>query len=291
MNEKVFSILVCLMLLTQALLFSSPVLSPLLNAASAGSVFSQEDLTRQEFRLASQEKKIICYRRHKRHGAGRLERSIARTGGQPHRPRCHIRTLRVTITRAQTNLGEDANWQQTDAPGGGGGRDSGSRSQQWLKSAPISVQPELWFFGSSAFYKLYYNVSRTLCGGKEVFGYTLNPEKGVYAIEKKYRVKSPYAGDKILVKISAMDTLDVPIVYLSGPGGSNGNLHGEREFEVDGFPDREYTLTIASFSNKPIYGFISVEENNGAQPERADSGGSANYSGGGGSDSKGRVRK
>jgi len=47
MHKKIFSILVCLLLLTQALLFSSPVLSPLLNAASAGSVFSQEDLTRQ----------------------------------------------------------------------------------------------------------------------------------------------------------------------------------------------------------------------------------------------------
>jgi len=209
-------------------------------------------------------------------------------------PDDHIQTRRVTITEPHASLGANANWQQTNAPGGSGRHDSGSRSQQMLRSSPTYIQPELWFFGSSAFYKLYYSVSRTLYGGKEVFGYTLNPGKGVYAVEKKYRVKSPYAGDKILVKISAMNTLDVPIVYLSGAGGSNGNLHGGREFEVDGLPDREYTLTIASFSNKPIYGFISVEENNAAQPERADSGGSANYSGGGGSgrsDSKAKVRK
>jgi hypothetical protein len=206
-------------------------------------------------------------------------------------PDDHIQTRRVTIAEPHASLGADANWQQTDMPpGGGSGHDSGSHSQKQLRSAPVNIQPELWFFGSSAFYKLYYNVSRTLYGGKEVFGYTLNPEKGVYVVEKKYRVKSPYVGDKIRVKISAMDTLDVPIVYLSGLGGANGNLHGEREFEVEGYHDSEYTLTITSFGKKPIYGFISLEENNDAQPERTDSGGSANYSGGSGSDNK-RVQK
>jgi hypothetical protein len=197
-------------------------------------------------------------------------------------PDDHIQKRTVTIVGDHASLGEDADWVQTNAPGGGGTSASGTPGRKQLRSAPTSIQPELWFFGSGAFYKLFYNVSRELYGGKDVFGYTLKPDKGVYAVEKKYRVKSPYAGDKIRVNISVVNTLDVPFVYLSGPGGANGNFNGEREFEVAGFHDSEYTLTVAYLGSEPIYGFISLEENNDAQPERADSGGSADYSGGGG---------
>lgn len=88
------------------------------------------------------------------------------------------------------------------------------------------------------------------------------------------------------VKISTLDTLDVPIVCVAGPGGSNLNAGGEREFLVAGSPGRQYTLTIGTFDRKPIYGFVSIEENSDPQPYVGLSG-----SGGGGGGSSGGERQ
>jgi hypothetical protein len=154
---------------------------------------------------------------------------------------------------------------------------------------PIRIQPQLWF-ASLCLYKLYYNVERTLYGGKEILGFTLDPEKGTSWVTKTYRVKSPYAGEPITVKITTLNTLDVPFVWMSGTGGSNGNPSGERMFEVPGFHDRDYTLTITNLTGRPIYGYISVEENNEAQPWRGGSSSSGSSTSGDSKQDKSRLK-
>lgn len=198
-------------------------------------------------------------------------------------PDDHIQTRKVSISAAPAPLGGDADWDQRNAPGGAGGRHEG-RPPQHMRSALSTIHPELWFFGSSAFYKLFYKVTRVLYGGKEVFGFTLDPERGIYTVQRFYQVKSPYR-DKIRVKISTMDTLDVPIVCVTGAGGSNLNAGGEREFLVDGFPDRQYTVTIGTLHGRPMWGFVSLEENSDPQPYTGPPG-----SGGGGSSGGGGIR-
>jgi len=196
-------------------------------------------------------------------------------------PDDHIQTRQVIIRQ-----GGDADWDQRDIPGAGSGAGT-EAPPTMLKSMPIRIQPQLWFASGMTFYKLYYNVERVLCGGKEIFGFTLDPDKGIYSVTKIYRVKSPFVGDPIVVKISTLNTLDVPFVWMSGTGGSNGNPSGERVFEVPGFHDRDYTLTIANLAGRSLYGYISVEENNEAVPWR---GGSPGGSSGGSNQDKGRLK-
>jgi hypothetical protein len=194
-------------------------------------------------------------------------------------PDDHIQTRKVSIRAAPAPLGSDADWDQKNIPVGGAGR-AEDRPPQHLRSAVTTIHPELWFFGSSAFYKLFYKVSRVLYGGKEVFGFTLDPERGIYTAQRFYQVKSPFNA-KIKVKISAMDTLDVPIVCVAGLGGTNINLGGEREFSVDGFPERQYTVTIVAPSERPIWGFVSLEENSDPQPYTGPAGSEGGSAGGG----------
>jgi len=185
-------------------------------------------------------------------------------------PDDHIMTRRVTIKAATENLAADANWDQRDLPGGGGGdRYPGDRTH--LKSMPLFVQPELWFAGADAFYKLYYNVTRTLTGGKDIYSFSLNPENGAYSTSRVYKVKAQAAGEPIKVKIALLEPGDVPFVWMSGLGGQNGNF-GQYEFEVPGFHDKEYTITICAVSSRPVLGFISVEENNDIIPYKNDTG-------------------
>lgn len=196
-------------------------------------------------------------------------------------PDDHIQTRRVSISAAPAPLGSDANWDQRNQPAGGG-QMADQRPPTHLRSAARTIEPELWFFGSSAFYKLFYRVTRVVYGGKDVFGFTLDPQKGISSVQKFYTVKSPYYGDKIKVKISTLDTLDVPIVCVAGAGGSNVNISGEREFLVNVSPGGQYTVTIATFFNKPIYGFVSLEENSDPQPYTGPSGGGGSVPSGGG---------
>jgi hypothetical protein len=181
-----------------------------------------------------------------------------------------IQTRKVTISNTPGNLWAVADWDQRDIPLGGGSSAHAEDNPKQVRSLPTRIQPQLWF-AHLCLYKLHYNAERRLSGGKEIFGFTLDPEKGTYVVIKTYRVKSPYAGDPIKVKITALNTLDVPFVWMSGTGGSNGNLSGERMFEVPGFHDRDYTLMISNLTGRPIYGYISVEENNEAEPWRGSS--------------------
>ncbi len=196
-------------------------------------------------------------------------------------PDDHIQTRKIIIREATSNLATDADWDQRDIPPAGGYGHSDFPPTH-MYSMQLNIQPQLWFATGLTFYKLYYNVERVLYGGKEVFGFTLDPYRGINVLTKTYKVKSPYNGDPIKVKISTLNTMDMPFVYMSGLGGANGNFSGERTFEVPGFHDRDYTITIVNVTGKPIYGYISVEENNSPQPWKGASSG-ASQSGGSGS--------
>ena len=127
--------------------------------------------------------------------------------------------------------------------------------------------PALKFEGDDARYYAYYLVKRTLAGGSETFGYTIEDGPGSFMETRTYTAKSPRPGGKIRVSICALNTEQVPFVWLSriSKGGergsvSNNNLNGGREFYVDSYPGYDYELGISWFGDGAMYGYVTLEE-------------------------------
>jgi hypothetical protein len=189
-------------------------------------------------------------------------------------PDDHIQAHSVTIKGSFDDILQDADWGDFICVPLNEARDFHRRkgygptpeNSSFIEHNRV-CQPVLTHKSSNAEYKVYYNVKRTLVGGRETFGYTLKSDSSSFKQTRVYKAKSRGRNKKIKVSICALNTEQVPFVWLSkiATGGetasvSNGNLSGGREFYVDALPGAEYELLISWFGDGDIYGYVTLEE-------------------------------
>ncbi|MBA7656203.1 hypothetical protein ES703_64118 [subsurface metagenome] len=189
-------------------------------------------------------------------------------------PDDHIQAHSVTIMGSFDDIKEDADWGDFICVSLENARDFNRRkgfgptpeNSSFLEYNRV-CQPALTFESSNARYMVYYNVKRVLVGGRETFGYTVKSDSDSFMQTRIYKAKSRGRNKKIKVSICALNTEQVPFVWLSkiATGGetasvSNGNLGGQREFYVDSISGAEYELLISWFGDGAIYGYVTLEE-------------------------------
>jgi hypothetical protein len=189
-------------------------------------------------------------------------------------PDDHIQAHSVTINGSFDDIKQDADWggficvslDQADDFRRRKGFGPTTENSSFLEYNRV-CQPGLNFQSSNARYMVYYNVKRVLAGGRETFGYTVKSDSDSLLQTRTYKAKSRGRNEKIKVSICALNTEQVPFVWMSkiAAGGetasvSNGNLGGQREFYVDSIPGAEYELLISWFGDGAIYGYVTVEE-------------------------------
>ena len=115
-------------------------------------------------------------------------------------------------------------------------------------------------------YSAYYNVKRTLVGGRESFGYTVTRESDGCIQKRTYRTKSNRRR-KIKIMVLALNSDEcVPIVTVKNVTRSNviiSNLYSEdiREFYIEGYPGEEYSIQIwTGVYPESLYGYVTLEE-------------------------------
>ena len=181
-------------------------------------------------------------------------------------PDDHIQGRSVTINGSVDNIFEDAQWGDKYVgithltPSGHGPKDSNSD----LKLGGRYVQPYLVFKGAGAEYQAYYNVKRTLVGGRETFGFTTGGgTDNNYIQTRTYKSKSHSRRQKIKVSYCTLNNDGSPLITLTEKNGraSGTNLGmSEPEFYVNSIPGAEYELTIIDLFGKELYGYITLEE-------------------------------
>lgn len=184
-------------------------------------------------------------------------------------PDDHIQSCSITIEASYDQIFKDAPWGYSywshrfgRIPSGCGPNSSNSS----LIMDGIYVQPELRFEGADAKYRVYYNVKRTLDGGRETFGYTTKvyPDP-TWNQTRTYSAKSRFRSDKIKVSYCVMNAGGDPLIVLTEKkgraSGSNLGVSAERVFYVDVIPGAEYELRITNlFGKGDLYGYITLEE-------------------------------
>jgi len=183
-------------------------------------------------------------------------------------PDDHIQTRSITIEGSFDNIFQDAHWGDYYSSSNVGGIPSGcgpTSGNSSLIQGGRYVQPVLRFEGADAKYRVYYNVMRTLVGGRETFGYTsrVYPDP-TWTQTRTYKAKSRSYSKKIKVSYCALNTNGSPLIVLSkiggGASGSNLGVAGS-EFYVDVVPGAEYELTITNlFGRGNLYGYVTLEE-------------------------------
>jgi len=115
-------------------------------------------------------------------------------------------------------------------------------------------------------YSAYYNVKRTLVGGRESFGYTVTREPDRCIQKRTYRAKSNRKR-KIKIMVLALNSDEcVPIVTVQNVNRSSvsiSNLYSEdiREFYIEGYPGEEYSIQIWNgIYPGSLYGYVTLEE-------------------------------
>jgi len=181
-------------------------------------------------------------------------------------PDDHIQGRSVTINGSVDNVFEDAQWGDKYVgithltPRGHGPRDGNSD----LKLMGKYVQPYLVFKGADAEYHAYYNVMRTLVGGRETFGFTTGTStNNNYIQTRTYKSKSHSRRQKIKVSYCTLNNDGSPLITLMEKNGraSGTNLGmSEPEFYVNSIPGAEYELTIIDLFGKDLYGYVTIEE-------------------------------
>ncbi|MBN1184613.1 MAG: hypothetical protein JXB49_20130 [Bacteroidales bacterium] len=175
-----------------------------------------------------------------------------------------IQNRSITIEGSFDNIFEDAPWGDYYSnynklvPSGCGPKSSNSS----LIKEERYVQPSLLFMGADAEYHAYYNVKRTLVGGRETFGYTtrVSPDP-TYMQTRTYKVKSRTRAKKIKVSYCTLNNNGTPLIFLYGKGATGTNLNtSNNEFYVDIIPGAEYELKIINIHNKDLYGYVTIEE-------------------------------
>jgi hypothetical protein len=189
-------------------------------------------------------------------------------------PDDNIQAHSVTINGSFDDIKQDADWggficvslDQADDFHRRKGFGPTTENSSFLEYNRV-CQPGLNFQSPNARYMVYYNVKRVLAGGRETFGYTVKSDSGSLLQTRTYKAKSRGRNEKIKVSVCALNTEQVPFVWMSkiATGGetasvSNGNLGGQREFYVDSIPGAEYELLISWFGDGAIYGYVTVEE-------------------------------
>jgi hypothetical protein len=189
-------------------------------------------------------------------------------------PDDHIQSHSVTIEGSFADINRDADWGGFICVPLDEARDFNRRkgygptpeNSSFLEYNRV-CQPGLNFQSSNARYMVYYNVKRMLVGGRETFGYTIKSDSDSFTQTRTYKAKSRGRNKRIKVSICALNTEQVPFVWMSkiATGGetasvSNGNLGGQREFYIDSIPGAEYELLISWFGDGAIYGYVTLEE-------------------------------
>ncbi len=181
-------------------------------------------------------------------------------------PDDHIQGRSVTINGSFDNIFEDAQWGDkyvatTNLTPRGHGPTGGNSD---LKLGGRYVQPYLVFKGADAEYHAYYNVKRTLVGGRETFGFTTGANAdNNYTQTRTYKSKSHSRRQKIKVSYCTLNNDGSPLITLTEKNGraSGSNLGmSEPEFFVNSIPGAEYELTIIDLFGKDLYGYITLEE-------------------------------
>ncbi len=183
-------------------------------------------------------------------------------------PDDHIETKSIIIRNATEGVVQDARWGDNYSPAGSSGTPRGcgpDSSNSSLMHRGRYIQPELAFEGADAKYRVYYNVKRTLDGGRETLGYTtrVNPDP-TWNQTRTYTAKSSSRGRKIKVSYCVLNSDGDPFIMLSEKRGraSGSNLGASQNvFYVDAIPGAEYELRITNlFGRSDLYGYITLEE-------------------------------
>lgn len=183
-------------------------------------------------------------------------------------PDDHIETKSIIIRNATEGVVQDARWGDNYSPAGSSGTPRGcgpNSSNSSLMHRGKYIQPELVFEGADAKYRVYYNVKRTLDGGRETLGYTtkVNPDP-TWNQTRSYTAKSSSRGRKIKVSYCVLNSDGDPFIMLSEKRGraSGSNLGvSQNVFYVDAIPGAEYELRITNlFGRSDLYGYITLEE-------------------------------
>jgi len=183
-------------------------------------------------------------------------------------PDDHIQTRSITIKGSFDDIFQDASWGDYYSSASVGGIPSGSgptSGNSSLIRGNRYVQPVLRFEGADAKYRVYYNVKRTLVGGRETFGYTVKASPDpTWSQTRTYFAKSRSYNKKIKVSYCVLNADGDPLIVLSKIGGgvSGTNLGTTGSvFYVDVVPGAEYELTIINlFGKGDLYGYVTLEE-------------------------------
>ncbi|HDZ40176.1 MAG TPA: hypothetical protein ENH59_00630 [Bacteroidetes bacterium] len=181
-------------------------------------------------------------------------------------PDDHIQGRSITIKGSFDNIFEDAQWGDKYTgithltPRGHGPRKGNSD----LKLAGRYVQPYLIFKGADAEYHAYYNVKRTIVGGRETFGFTTGADPArTYIQTRTYTSKSHSREQRIKVSYCTLNKNGSLLINLTEKNGRAGGSNlgtPEPEFYVNSIPGAEYELTIIDLFGKDLNGYVTLEE-------------------------------
>jgi hypothetical protein len=181
-------------------------------------------------------------------------------------PDDNIQNRSITIEASFDNIFRDAPWGDDYSdispltPRGCGPRNGNSS----LIRDGKYIQPYLIFEGADAEYHAYYNVLRTLVGGRETFGFTTsaNPDN-TFVQTRTYKSKSHSNAQIIKVSYCTLNNNGNPLIVLTEKNGraSGSNIGvSTDEFYVNSVPGGEYELSIISLLGKDLYGYVTLEE-------------------------------
>ncbi|MBN1387413.1 MAG: hypothetical protein JW965_03145 [Bacteroidales bacterium] len=178
-------------------------------------------------------------------------------------PDDNIQNRSITINGSFDDIFQDATWGDyysnitSLTPTGCGPR---SGNSDLIRDGEY-VQPYLRFKGADAEYLAYYNVKRTIVGGRETFGFTLGPDPSkIYTRTIKYMSKSHSRDQEIKVSYCTLGENGSLLINLSEKNGRAGDSNLFKpgpEFSVKSIPGAEYELTIIGKNN---YGYVTLEE-------------------------------
>lgn len=178
-------------------------------------------------------------------------------------PDDNIQNRSITIASSFDDIFEDAQWGDdysgiTSLTPRGRGPKSGNSD---LIRNGRYVQPYLIFKGEDAEYRAYYNVKRTIVGGRETYGFTTGTDPARPNIQTRtYKSKSHSRNQRIKVTYCNLNKNESVLINLTeknGRAGDSNLFKSEPEFYVNSIPEAEYELTIIG---KDVYGYVTLEE-------------------------------
>ena len=178
-------------------------------------------------------------------------------------PDDNIQNRSITIAGSFNDIFEDASWGDyysnltSLTPTGCGPR----RGNSSLIRDGKYVQPYLRFKGADAEYLAYYNVMRTIVGGRETFGFTTGTDPArPYVQTRTYKSKSHSRNQRIKVTYCNLNSKESVLINLTekrGRAGDSNLFKSEPEFYVNSIPGAEYELTIIG---ENVHGYVTLEE-------------------------------